>query len=108
MLRNREPQRFLIKRENSKKPTQNHKWPRRGVPTAGVYLLAPDPEGQGVCPAAQRGHFHVNSGPSVPGGVTLATVKAIVPAGSECEKERLLKSERLKLNGTTNGPETAY
>lgn len=57
----------------------------------GVYLLAPDP-GQGVCPAARRGHFHLNRGPSVPGGVTLATVKAIVPAGSECEKERRSKS----------------
>lgn len=59
--------------------------------SVGVYLLAPDP-GQGVCPAAQRGHFHLNRGPSVPGGVTLATVKAIVPAVSECEKERRSKS----------------
>lgn len=45
----------------------------------GAYLLGPDSEGQGVCPAARRGHFHVNRGPSVPGVVTLATVKAIVP-----------------------------
>lgn len=51
-------------------------------------LLGPDSEGQGVCPAARRGHFHLNRGPRVPGGVTLATVKAIVPAVSECEKER--------------------
>lgn len=58
----------------------------------GVYLLGPDSEGQGVCPAARRGHFHLNRGPSVPAGVTLATVKAIVPAVSECEKERRSKS----------------
>lgn len=45
----------------------------------------------------------------MPGGVTLATVKAIVPAGLECEKERRSKkSHCLKLNGTTDGPEAAY
>lgn len=65
-------------------------------------LLGPDSEGQGVCPAARRGHFHLNRGPREPGGVTLATVKAIVPAVSECEKERRSKkSVFLKLNGTT-------
>lgn len=54
----------------------------------GVYLLGSDSGGgQGVCPAAQRGHFHLNGGPSEPGGVTLATVTAIVPAVSECEKQ---------------------
>lgn len=39
---------------------------------------------QGVCPAAQRGHFHLNRGPWVPSGVTLATVKTIVPAVTVC------------------------
>lgn len=42
----------------------------------GVCLLNFDSEeGQGVWPAAQRGHFHLNRGPWVPSGVTLATVK---------------------------------
>lgn len=58
-------------------------------------LLGPDSEGQGVCPAAQRGHFHLNRGPRVPAGVTLATVKAIVPAVSECEKEKAFQKIRV-------------
>lgn len=65
----------------------------------GVCLLKFESEGQGVCPAAQRGHFHLNRGPWVPSGVTLATVKTIVPAVSVCvcvrerekgDRERLL------------------
>lgn len=50
-------------------------------------------EGQGVYPAAQSGHFHLNRGPWVPSGVTLATVKTIVAAVSVCVRER--KKERL-------------
>lgn len=44
-------------------------------------------ESRAVCPAAQGGHFHLNRGPSMPSGVTLATVKTIVPAVSMYEKE---------------------
>lgn len=78
-------------KDNLKPYVATERGPDYQVANVGVYLQAPDP-GQGVCPAARRGHFHLNRGPSVPGGVTLATVKAIVPAGSECEKERRSKS----------------
>lgn len=54
----------------------------------GMCLLNSESEGQGVCPATQRGHFNLNRGPCVPSGVTLATVKTIVPTVSVCEKER--------------------
>ena len=55
----------------------------------GVCLLNFESEGgQGVCPAAQSGHYHLNRGPWVPSGVTLATVKTIVPAVSVCVRER--------------------
>lgn len=55
----------------------------------GMCLLNSEAEeGQGVCPAAQWGHFHLNRGPWVPSGVTLATVITIVPAVSVCVKER--------------------
>lgn len=51
----------------------------------GVCLLSFEAaKRQGVCPAAQRGHFHLNRGPWVPSGVTLATVKTIVPAVTVC------------------------
>lgn len=67
----------------------------------GVCLLSFESgEGQGVCPAAQSGHYHLNRSPWMPSGVTLATVKTIVPAVSVsvcvcervsvCERERLL------------------
>jgi len=42
--------------------------------------------------AAQRGHFHLNGGPWVHSGVTLATVKTIVPAVCVCERERERKT----------------
>lgn len=58
-------------------------------------------EGQGVCPAAQWGHFHLNRGPWVPSGVTLATVITIVPAvwkreAPMCLPEESLTSKRTK------------
>lgn len=94
--KNREPQISLQNTTNVPLMIRISHKRHRGIDyqqaNVGVYLLDPDSEGQGVCPAARRGHFHLNRGPSAPGGVTLATVKAIVPAVSECEKERRSKS----------------
>lgn len=50
-------------------------------------LLSFDSGGQGVCSAAQMGHFHLNRGPWMPSGVTLSTVGTFVPAVTVCGAE---------------------
>lgn len=48
-------------------------------PNSGSVLVFFGYDSDDICPAAQIGHYHVNRGPRMPSGVTLATVKAIVP-----------------------------
>lgn len=50
-----------------------------GSQIQGVFWFFFGYDSDDICPAAQIGHYHVNRGPQMPSGVTLATVKAIVP-----------------------------
>lgn len=70
---------------NSMLKITNRKWFTKpdffSKPISNVYYFfrLESEKGEGVCPLdAQSGHFHLNRGPRVASGVTLATVKSIV------------------------------